>query len=97
MEMAQGRRIVVSVPCVTDTKEYPHVPAGGSGISAGCISDEGNTGTRPATKIPETPANTTGLIALNGSVVPVLDMRLKFGPTESENTVGLRKGDRGRV
>jgi len=39
------------------------------------------------TKIPRTPDYMRGVINLRGSVVPVLDLRLKFGMTKTENTI----------
>lgn len=39
------------------------------------------------TKVPRTPASMCGVINLRGSVVPVMDMRLKFGLSKSERTV----------
>jgi len=39
------------------------------------------------TKVPRTPDFMRGVINLRGSVVPVVDMRLKFGMLESEKTV----------
>lgn len=39
------------------------------------------------TKIPRTPDYMRGVINLRGSVVPVMDMRLKFGMPETEQTV----------
>ena len=39
------------------------------------------------TKVPQTPDMMTGVINLRGSVVPVIDMRLKFGMNETEKTV----------
>lgn len=39
------------------------------------------------TKVPQTPDFMRGVINLRGSVVPVIDMRLKFGMSESERTV----------
>ena len=41
----------------------------------------------PVTKVPQTPDFMTGVINLRGSVVPVMDMRLKFGMSETEKTV----------
>jgi len=40
-----------------------------------------------ATKVPRTPEFMRGVINLRGSVVPVVDLRLKFGMTKTENTV----------
>ena len=39
------------------------------------------------TKVPQTPEFMRGVINLRGSVVPVIDMRLKFGMAETERTV----------
>jgi len=39
------------------------------------------------TKVPQTPDYMRGVINLRGSVVPVVDMRLKFGMPETERTV----------
>lgn len=39
------------------------------------------------TKVPRTPEFMRGVINLRGSVVPVVDMRLKFGMTRTEKTV----------
>ncbi|MBF0585072.1 MAG: chemotaxis protein CheW [Magnetococcales bacterium] len=39
------------------------------------------------TKVPRTPASMCGVINLRGSVVPVMDMRLKFGMPQSDRTV----------
>ncbi len=39
------------------------------------------------TRVPRTPEYMLGVINLRGSVVPVVDLRLKFGMTRSENTV----------
>ena len=39
------------------------------------------------TKVPQTPDFMRGVINLRGSVVPVVDMRLKFGMTKTDKTV----------
>ena len=39
------------------------------------------------TKVPQTPEFMRGVINLRGSVVPVIDLRLKFGMTRTEKTV----------
>ena len=39
------------------------------------------------TKVPQTPDFMRGVINLRGSVVPVVDMRLKFGMAKTEKTV----------
>src|SRR5512136_448089 len=40
-----------------------------------------------ATKVPQTPDFMRGVINLRGSVVPVVDLRLKFGMAMAEKTV----------
>jgi purine-binding chemotaxis protein CheW len=40
-----------------------------------------------ATRVPRTPDFMRGVINLRGSVVPVIDLRLKFGMTATEKTV----------
>lgn len=39
------------------------------------------------TRVPQTPPYMRGVINLRGSVVPVMDLRLKFGMTETEQTI----------
>lgn len=41
----------------------------------------------PITKVPKTPEFMRGVINLRGSVVPVVDMRLKFGMPRTEKSV----------
>lgn len=41
----------------------------------------------PATKVPGTPEYMRGVINVRGSVIPVMDMRLKFGLPRGEETV----------
>ncbi len=41
----------------------------------------------PITKVPRTPEFMSGVINVRGSVVPVIDMRLKFGMTRTEQSV----------
>ncbi|HAR95969.1 MAG TPA: chemotaxis protein CheW [Deltaproteobacteria bacterium] len=42
----------------------------------------------PITKVPRTPEFMRGVINVRGSVVPVVDLRLKFGMTQTERTLG---------
>ena len=39
------------------------------------------------TRVPQTPSYMRGVINLRGSVVPVMDLRLKFGMARTEKTV----------
>lgn len=41
----------------------------------------------PATKVPGTPKFMRGVVNVRGNVVPVVDMRLKFGLSETEKSV----------
>lgn len=41
----------------------------------------------PATKVPGTPDFMRGVINVRGNVIPVVDMRLKFGLSQTEKTV----------
>jgi len=77
----------MSVASITDTKQYLTFRLGEE-IFALDVSHvreilECNT----VTKVPKTPEYMTGVINLRGSVVPVLDMRLKFGLSKTEKTV----------
>ncbi len=42
------------------------------------------------TKVPQMPEFMRGVINLRGNVVPVVDLRLKFGMSETVNTVDTR-------
>ena len=42
---------------------------------------------RHITKVPKTPSYMKGVINLRGTVLPVIDLRVKFGLPEAENTV----------
>ena len=42
------------------------------------------------TKIPRTPDFMRGVINLRGNVVPIIDLRLKFGMTQTEKTIRTR-------
>ena len=42
------------------------------------------------TKVPKAPPYLRGVINVRGNVVPVIDLRIKFGITQTENTVNTR-------
>lgn len=44
----------------------------------------------PITRVPRTPEYLSGIINLRGSIVPVADVRLKFGMPKAEKTVHSR-------
>lgn len=77
----------MSVPSITETRQYLTFQLGEEvfAIDVSHVREilEFNT----VTKVPKTPEYMRGVINLRGSVVPVLDMRLKFGMTMTEKTV----------
>jgi purine-binding chemotaxis protein CheW len=77
----------MSVPSITDTRQYLTFQLAEEifGVDVSHVREilEFNT----VTKVPRTPDYMRGVINLRGSVVPVLDMRLKFGMTMTEKTV----------
>jgi len=77
----------MSVPSITDIRQYLTFHLGGEvfGIDV-CHVREILEFTSVA-RVPKTPDFVRGVINLRGSVVPVLDMRLKFGLEETEKTV----------
>ncbi len=77
----------MSVPSIIETRQYLTFQLGEEvfGIDVSHVREilEFNT----VTKVPKTPDFMRGVINLRGSVVPVLDMRLKFGISRTEKTV----------
>jgi purine-binding chemotaxis protein CheW len=77
----------MSVPSITDIRQYLTFQLAEEifGVDVSNVREilEFNT----VTKVPKTPDYMRGVINLRGSVVPVLDMRLKFGMTLTEKTV----------
>jgi purine-binding chemotaxis protein CheW len=45
---------------------------------------------RPITKVPRSPEFMRGIINVRGSVIPVLDLRMKFGMAQAEETLDTR-------
>ncbi len=54
------------------------------GIDIPCVQEI--RGWSPVTKLPQAPADVLGVLNLRGSIVPVLDLRLKFGSTNVQYT-----------
>jgi purine-binding chemotaxis protein CheW len=77
----------MSVLSINDTRQYLTFQLGDEvfGIDVSHVREILEFTT--VTKVPKTPDYMKGVINLRGSVVPVLDMRLKFGLTETEKTV----------
>jgi purine-binding chemotaxis protein CheW len=54
------------------------------GIDIPCVQEI--RGWSPVTRLPQAPADVLGVLNLRGSIVPVLDLRLKFGSTNVQYT-----------
>jgi len=54
------------------------------GIDIPCVQEI--RGWSPVTRLPQAPADVLGVLNLRGSIVPVLDLRLKFGCAEVQYT-----------
>jgi purine-binding chemotaxis protein CheW len=77
----------MSVPAITDTRQYLTFQLGEEVFALDVSHVREILEFTTVTKVPRTPAYMRGVINLRGSVVPVLDMRLKFGLTRIEKTV----------
>ncbi|MCX5814464.1 MAG: chemotaxis protein CheW [Proteobacteria bacterium] len=77
----------MSVLSITDTRQYLTFQLAEEvfGIDVSHVREILEFST--VTKVPKTPEYMRGVINLRGSVVPVLDMRLKFCMTRTEKTV----------
>ncbi len=77
----------MSIISITDTRQYLTFQLGEEvfGLDVSHVREILEVTT--VTKVPKTPDYMRGVINLRGSVVPVLDMRLKFGLTRTEKTV----------
>src|SRR5580692_9920902 len=54
------------------------------GIDIPCVQEI--RGWSPVTRLPQAPADVLGVLNLRGSIVPILDLRLKFGSTNVQYT-----------
>jgi len=54
------------------------------GINIPCVQEI--RGWSPVTRLPQAPADVLGVLNLRGSIVPVLDLRLKFGSSDVQYT-----------
>ncbi len=77
----------MSVTSIIDTRQYLTFQLGKEvfGLDVSNVREILEFAT--VTKVPKTPDYMRGVINLRGSVVPVLDMRLKFGLTQTEKTI----------
>jgi purine-binding chemotaxis protein CheW len=77
----------MTIASITDTRQYLTFQLGEEVFAIGVSNVREILEFTTVTKVPKTPEFMRGVINLRGSVVPVLDMRLKFGLTRTEKTV----------
>ena len=77
----------MSVASIVDTRQYLTFQLGDEIFALDVANVREILEFTTITKVPKTPDYMRGVINLRGSVVPVLDMRLKFGIAMMENTV----------
>jgi purine-binding chemotaxis protein CheW len=77
----------MSVNTITDTRQYLTFKLGDEIFALDVAKVREILDFTAVTKVPMTPEFMRGVINLRGSVVPVIDMRLKFGMTKTEKTV----------
>jgi purine-binding chemotaxis protein CheW len=66
--------------------KYLTFQLGGEGFGIGILKVREIIGMLPVTPVPQTPLFLKGVINLRGQVIPVVDLRLKFGLPEEEYT-----------
>lgn len=77
----------MAVPGITETRQYLTFKLGEEVFALDVAQVREILDFTTITKVPQTPDFMRGVINLRGSVVPVIDMRLKFGMTRTERTV----------
>jgi purine-binding chemotaxis protein CheW len=77
----------MSIESIIDTRQYLTFRLGEEVFALGVSNVREILEFTTVTRVPKTPEFMRGVINLRGSVVPVLDMRLKFGLTRTEKTV----------
>jgi purine-binding chemotaxis protein CheW len=77
----------MSVTGITETRQYLTFNLGEESFAIDVAHVREILEFTTVTKVPRTPEFMRGVINLRGSVVPVMDMRLKFGLVKTEKTV----------
>jgi purine-binding chemotaxis protein CheW len=77
----------MSVTAITETTQYLTFKLGDEVFALDIAKVREVLDFTAVTKVPRTPEFMRGVINLRGNVVPVVDMRLKFGLTRTEKTV----------
>ena len=76
----------VSVPGAENDGKYLTFQLSEEGYGIGILKVREIIGMLPVTPVPQTPMFLKGVINLRGQVIPVVDLRLKFGLPEEEYT-----------
>jgi len=79
--------MAMSVSSITDTRQYLTFQLDNEVFALDVSHVREILEFTRVTKVPKTPEHMRGVINLRGSVIPVLDMRLRFGLSQSEKTV----------
>lgn len=66
--------------------KYLTFTLGGEDYGIGILKVKEIIGILPITTVPQTPIYMKGVINLRGKVIPIVDLRLKFGMPEAEHT-----------
>jgi len=77
----------MSIPTITETRQYLTFKLGDEVFAVDVANVREIFDFITVTSMPRAPDYMRGVINLRGSVVPVIDMRLKFGMTKTEKTV----------
>jgi purine-binding chemotaxis protein CheW len=77
----------MSVPGITETRQYLTFNLGDESFALDVANVREILEFTSVTKVPQTPLFMRGVINLRGSVVPVMDMRVKFNLAVGEKTV----------
>ena len=76
----------MSVSAITETRQYLTFRLGNEVFATDVAKVREVLDMTPITAIPRTPEFMAGVINLRGTVVPVVDLRLCFGMSKTENT-----------
>lgn len=77
----------MSVSSITEMRQYLTFHLGEEDFALDVSSIKEILEFTTVTKVPQTPDYMRGVINLRGSVVPIIDMRLKFGLLETQETI----------
>ncbi|MDR1039308.1 MAG: chemotaxis protein CheW [Deltaproteobacteria bacterium] len=85
--MSEATQKVETAPVSTENDgKYLTFQLAGEGYGIGILKVREIIGMLPVTPVPQTPLFLKGVINLRGQVIPVVDLRLKFGLPEEEYT-----------